>query len=406
MALCVPGHGAVTEINNTMSEAQVDNTLDQRYRVVRKVTLVGSVVDLVLGVVKILVGVTAQSQALVADGVHSLSDLGTDFMVLFAAKHSHRKADAEHPYGHGRIETVTTVALGVALTVVAIGISWDAVRRLLDPTLLLHPGWLALAVAFISVVAKEVIYHYTARAGRRLRSNMLLANAWHSRSDAISSIVVVVGIAGVMIGLPYLDAIAAVAVALMIAKIGWSLLWKSLQELIDTSLETERVNAIRQSILDISGVRALHMLRTRRSGSDALVDVHILVDPALSVSEGHQIGESVRTRLMNSDDDVTDVTVHIDPEDDELASPCTHLPLRDEILRRLDACWDTLQPRPVIDRVVLHYLDGRVNVDVYVPMETDAPGGLLARAQQIIEAAGSAEDIGEVRVYYKGEHAQ
>jgi cation diffusion facilitator family transporter len=389
-----------------MNEAQAENTLDQRYREVRRVTLVGSVVDLVLGVVKILIGVTAQSQALIADGVHSLSDLGTDFMVLFAAKHSHREADAEHPYGHGRIETVTTVALGVALTVVAIGISWDAVRRLLDPALLLHPGWPALAVAFISVASKEAIYHYTARAGRRLRSNMLLANAWHSRSDAISSIVVVVGIAGVMIGLPYLDAVAAVAVALMIAKIGWSLLWQSLQELIDTSLDTERVNAIRQTILAITGVRALHMLRTRRSGSDALVDVHILVDPALSVSEGHQIGESVRKQLMDSDDDVTDVTVHIDPEDDELASPCTHLPLRDEILRRLNACWDSLQPRPEIDRVVLHYLDGRVNVDVFVPMESEASEGLLMRARQIIEAAGCAQDIGKVRVYYMGEPAQ
>jgi cation diffusion facilitator family transporter len=389
-----------------MNEAQAENTLDQRYREVRRVTLVGSVVDLVLGVVKILIGVTAQSQALIADGVHSLSDLGTDFMVLFAAKHSHREADAEHPYGHGRIETVTTVALGVALTVVAIGISWDAVRRLLDPALLLHPGWPALAVAFISVASKEAIYHYTARAGRRLRSNMLLANAWHSRSDAISSIVVVVGIAGVMIGLPYLDAVAAVAVALMIAKIGWSLLWQSLQELIDTSLDTERVNAIRQTILAITGVRALHMLRTRRSGSDALVDVHILVDPALSVSEGHQIGESVRKQLMDSDDDVTDVTVHIDPEDDELASPCTHLPLRDEILQRLDACWDSLQPRPEIDRVVLHYLDGRVNVDVFVPMESEASEGLLMRARQIIEAAGCAQDIGKVRVYYMGEPAQ
>jgi cation diffusion facilitator family transporter len=388
-----------------MNEALARNTLNLRYREVRKVTLVGSVVDLVLGVVKILVGVTAQSQALIADGVHSLSDLGTDLMVLYAAKHAHREADAEHPYGHGRIETVTTVALGAALTLVAIGIIWDAVRRLLDPALLLHPGWPALAVAFISVVSKEAIYHYTARAGRRLRSNMLLANAWHSRSDAISSIVVVIGIAGVMAGLPYLDAIAAVAVALMIAKIGWSLLWKGLQELIDTSLETDRVNAIRQTILGVSGVRALHMLRTRRSGSDALVDVHILVDPALSVSEGHQIGESVRARLVAGDDDVADVTVHIDPEDDELASPCTHLPLRDEILRRLDAQWDALQPRPAISRVVLHYLDGRVNVDVFVSMETGRSGDMQARAQQIIEAAGSAKDIGEVRVYYQATSA-
>ena len=388
-----------------MSDVLARNTLNLRYRELRKVTLVGSVVDLVLGVVKILVGISAQSQALIADGVHSFSDLGTDFMVLFAAKHSHREADAEHPYGHGRIETVTTVALGVALIIVAVGIGWDAVRRLLDPALLLHPGWPALVVALLSVVAKEIIYHYTARAGQRLRSNMLIANAWHSRSDAISSIVVVIGIAGVMAGWPYLDAIAAVAVALMIAKISWDLLWKSLQELIDTSLETDRVAAIRETILGISGVRALHMLRTRRSGSDALVDVHILVDPALSVSEGHQIGESVRARLMAGDDDVADVTVHIDPEDDELASPCTHLPLRDEILHRLDAQWDALQPRPVIDRVVLHYLDGQVNVDVFLPMAAGSAGATPAHTQQVIEAAGQVKDVGEIRVYYQDKSA-
>ena len=384
-----------------MSHTHIQDTMDMRYREVRKVTLVGSVVDLLLGVVKILIGNTAHSQALIADGVHSLSDLATDFLVLFAAKHSHRAADAEHPYGHGRIETVATVVLGVALTAVAIGISWDAVRRLLDPVLLLHPGWLALAVAFVSIVAKEIIYQYTARVGRRLRSNMLLANAWHSRSDAISSIVVVIGVGGAMAGLPYLDAIAAVAVALMIAMIGWKLLWKSLKELIDTSLDTDQVDAIRKEILDVSGVRALHLLRTRHSGSDALVDVHIQVDPALSVSEGHQIGEYVRIKLIDRIDEVTDVTVHIDPEDDELASPCTNLPLRDEILRRLDAQWQGLNEVPAIDKVLLHYLDGKVHVDVIIPLDAVGPETARKVSTRLIEAAQGAEDIGEVRVYYR-----
>jgi cation diffusion facilitator family transporter len=376
--------------------------MDSRYREVRRVTLIGSLIDLLLGVAKILVGVAAQSQALIADGVHSLSDLGTDFMVLFAARQSHREADEEHPYGHGRIETVTTVALGVALTAVAVGIGWDAGRRLLEPELLLHPGWPALVVALLSVVAKEAIYHYTVRAGRRLRSNMLIANAWHSRSDAISSIVVVIGVAGVMAGWPYLDALAAVTVALMIAKIGWDLLWKSIKELIDTSLETEQVENIGQEILDVDGVRAMHMLRTRRSGSDALVDVHIQVDPALSVSEGHQIGETVRTRLLARDDEVTDVTVHIDPEDDELASPCTHLPLRDVILQRLDAQWRRLTHKPDIDRVVLHYLDGKVNVDVFLPLDEAS----RANERRIVEAAQGAQDVGKVRVFYRGTRAQ
>jgi len=354
-------------------------------------------VELLLGVVKILVGFTAHSQALIADGVHSLSDLATDFLVLFAAKHAHREADEEHPYGHGRIETVATVALGVALTAVAIGISYDALLRLFDPDLLLHPGLLALVIAFISVLAKEAIYHYTVRVARRLRSSLLQANAWHSRSDAISSIVVMIGVGGTMAGLPYLDAIAAVGVALMIAKIGWELLWRSLKELIDTALESEQVDAIRQTILNVPGVRELHMLRTRRSGSDALVDVHILVDPALSVSEGHQIGEFVRAQLIGRVEEVSDVTVHIDPEDDELAPTCAGLPLRDEILRRLDEQWRNLDIVPVIDKVVLHYLSGRVDVDVFLLLDSIIAAHARVVSDAMIQAGQNAEDVGEVR---------
>ena len=375
--------------------------MSARYREVRKVTLVGAVVDLLLGIVKILVGTTANSQALIADGVHSLSDLATDFLVLFAAKHSHREADEEHPYGHGRIETVATVILGVALALVAVGICYDALHRMRDPELLGHPGMLALLVALVSVASKEIIYQYTARAARRLRSSMLHANAWHSRSDAISSVIVVVGVAGTMFGFTYLDAIAAVAVGLMIAKIGWDLLWKSLQELIDTSLEEDKVVAIRKAILEVSGVRALHMLRTRRSGSDALVDVHILVDPGLSVSEGHMIGERVRTRLIGKMDDVSDVTVHIDPEDDELASPCTHLPLRDEIMRRLEKRWAKLGVDPGIEKVVLHYLDGKVHVEIMVHAVDTYAGGREKLADMIRTSAHKVDDIGKVEVYFR-----
>ena len=384
-----------------MSHSHLPDPLDARYKDVRKVTLVGAFVDLVLGVVKIVIGLSAGSQALVADGVHSLSDLATDFLVLFAAKHSHRAADAEHPYGHGRIETVATVVLGAALIIVAIGITYDAMRRMLEPELLTHPGTLALVVALVSVASKEAIYQYTASAARRLRSKMLQANAWHSRSDAISSIVVVIGIGGAMAGYPYLDAIAAVTVALMIAKIGWDLLWKSLQELIDTSLEDEEVDAIRNSIIDVHGVQALHMLRTRRSGNDALVDVHILVDPTLSVSEGHQIGEQVRTALIEQMDDISDVTVHIDPEDDEVASPCDNLPSRTEILQRLERQWYALDLGPGIDQVMLHYLDGKVHVDVFIKMEGLETGAMTDLSDRIRAAAQQEDDIGDVTVNFR-----
>jgi cation diffusion facilitator family transporter len=386
-----------------MSHTHLPDPLDARYQDIRKVTLVGAVVDLVLGVAKIIVGVIASSQALIADGIHSLSDLATDFLVLFAAKHAHREADDEHPYGHGRIETVATVVLGVSLVAVAIGISYDAVRRLMTPELLLHPGWMALLVAVISVLSKELIYQYTARAARRLRSKMLHANAWHSRSDAISSIIVVIGVVATMLGYPSFDALAAVAVALMVAKIGWDLLWQSLQELIDTALDPERVEAIRETIMAVDGVRTCHMLRTRHSGSDALVDVHIQVDPALSVSEGHQIGEAVRWRLIKTIDDVSDVTVHIDPEDDELASSCKGLPLRDEVLRRLEQQWQHLDIGERLDKVVVHYLNGKVHVEVFLNSTGEDSQQLAELSAAIREVAQKAQDIGDVNVYIQHE---
>ena len=388
-----------------MSHTHLPDPLDTRYLDIRKVTLVGSVVDLVLGVAKISVGVVASSQALIADGIHSLSDLATDFLVLFAAKHAHRQADDEHPYGHGRIETVATVILGVSLVAVALGISYDAVRRLMAPELLLHPGWLALLVAVISVVSKELIYQYTARAARRLRSKMLHANAWHSRSDAISSVIVVIGVIATMLGYPSFDALAAVAVALMVAKIGWDLLWQSLQELIDTALDPEKVEAIRETIMAVDGVRTCHMLRTRHSGSDALVDVHILVDPALSVSEGHQIGEAVRWRLIKTIDDVSDVTVHIDPEDDELASSCAGLPLRDEVLQRLEQQWQHLDIGEQLDKVVVHYLDGKVHVEVFLKSAGEETQQLVELSTAIRESAQKAQDIGDVSVYVQHKDA-
>jgi len=384
-----------------MTRTHLPDPRNVRYLEIRKVTLVGSAVDLALGVVKILVGHIAGSQALLADGVHSLSDLATDFLVLFAAKHAHREADEEHPYGHGRIETVATVALGVALVIVAVGISIDAFRRLVSTDVLLAHGSWALLVALLSVASKEIIYQYTARVARRLRSNMLHANAWHSRSDAISSIIVVIGVGGAMAGFPYLDAVAAFAVALMIARIGWDLLWNSLQELIDRALKPEMVEEIRQAILNVDGVRACHMLRTRHSGSDSLVDVHIQVDPVLSVSEGHQIGERVRKQLISEVEHVADVTVHIDPEDDELASPCDKLPLRDEILRRLERAWQGLGGAGWQERVVLHYLDGKVHVDVFLEKGDLSSERQAALSAAIRERAAGAEDVGTVRVYFR-----
>ncbi len=372
-----------------------------RYRETRKVTVVGGVLDFLLGVAKIFVGLINHSQALVVDGVHSLSDLATDFMVVFAAKHASAKADDDHPYGHGRFETVATVALGVALVGVGAGLGYDAANRLFHPERLLVPGWLSLLVATISIVSKEAIYHYTMRAAKRLRSNLLRANAWHSRSDAISSIIVVIGIAGAMAGLNYLDAIAAVGVAFMIAKIGWDLAWHAVRELVDTALDSERVAAIRETIESVTGVRDLHLLRTRRMGADALVDVHIQVDPRLSVSEGHQVSEAVRYRVIKEIDEVADVMVHIDPEDDENSQPCSHLPLRKELMTRLRTAWHDMPAAGVVDKITVHYLSGKVHLELFVPLAEFADiAAAQAEAQRLREASRMLPEVGKVDVNF------
>ena len=340
-----------------------------RYRETKKVTIVGAVINLLLSVIKILFGYISQSQSLIADGVHSLSDLISDGMVLLAARHSHREADEEHPYGHGRFETVVTVALGMFLMVVAGGIAIDAVRRIMEPDYLMHPGTMALIVAAISIGANEFLYQYTIHVGKKYKSNMLKANAWHHRSDAISSVIVLLGVGGTMMGFQSLDAIAAIGVALMILKIGWDISVQSVRELVDTALEPETLDAINSSIMDVDGVRQLHSLRTRRMGSDGLVDVHVLVDPKLSVSEGHFIGEKVREKLIDQIDDVSDVTVHVDAEDDEVEAVTEGLPERQEIVKQLERCWSRIPESKFIDDIVLHYLDGKIHVELTLPLE-------------------------------------
>lgn len=384
-------------------EGNVLLTSSQRYKDTVRVTLVGSVVDLLLGASKIIVGFTAQSQALIADGVHSLSDLVTDVAVLYAAKHSHQEADEDHPYGHGRIETAVTVGLGIALIGVAIGIMIDATHRLFNPNTLLSPGMLALVVAAISVISKEIIYHYTMVVARRYRSNMLKANAWHSRSDAISSIIVVVGIIGSMAGLTYLDSIAAIGVGIMIAKIGWDLAWHSIKELIDTGLDAERVEAIEKSILEVDGVGTLHILRTRQVGADALVDVHIQVEPYLSVSEAHYISETVRSKLIKEIEEVVDVMVHIDPEDDENIPEIIKLPLREEMLLKIEQAWAGLEEAKKVENITLHYLQGKIEIELLLPLailHNERPDLANEVEQRFKKALANVDEIAKVSLHY------
>lgn len=382
--------------------ARLRGAAPERYAIIRRVTLVGAAVDLVLAVAKIAGGLLAHSQSLVADGVHSLSDLVTDLLVLFAARLARAKPDADHPYGHERIETAATVALGVVLIVIGAGIAFDSVRRLFHPEELLLPAWWAMAVAGVSVAAKEGVYQYTARAARRTRSSLLEANAWHARSDAASSVVVIVGVGGALLGLGYLDALAAVVVSWMIGRMGYRLARRSVEELIDTGLDPEQVEAIRGALMEVDGVSDLHMLRTRQMGPKTLVDVHILLDdPKLSVSEGHQISETARAELIRKFRDIEDVTVHIDPEDDEVVAQGRHLGLRGDVEARLRAAWADVPEAEAIRRITLHYLDGRIQVEVELPLdlarEPGAPEPIRRRFELALE---NDPDVSEVRVLF------
>ncbi len=369
----------------------LDTTDKQRYKASRHVTQVSVAANVFLSVAQVIIGVLGHSQALVADGMHTLSDVITDFMVLFALKHGRKAADTEHPYGHGRIETAVTMILGATLFAVGVGIAVRAGLRLADPEPFVIPSVITLWVAVTTIFAKEGLYHYTMRTANRYGSNLLRANAWHHRSDAVSSLIVVIGIGGSLIGFGYFDAAAAIVVAFMVAKIGFGLARQALRELIDTGLESEHLDSIRKTILSVCGVQALHLLRTRRVGGRALVDVHIIVDDKLSVSEGHQISETVRAKLIDEIGPVADVMVHTDTEEDIRRPSCADLPLRDQVLKRLDRYFQGIPEAKHIERTTLHYRNGRIDVELLLPLSAVADMGAARKLRQRFAASVEAD---------------
>jgi len=364
----------------------------------QKVVLSGLVVNMCLALGQLGIGVLGRSAALVADGFHTLSDLLSDALVLLAARFGAKAADRDHPYGHARIETAGTFGLSLVLIATGVGIALHAARALSIPHHLASPSPFTLVAALVAIGVKEGLFRYMRSAANRLRSQLLHANAWHYRTDVFSSTVVAVGIAGSMLGIRDLDAIAAIGVAILIVRIGANLAWQALRELVDTGLEDEKLERIRHVIMSIDGVRTLHLLRTRRAGGLAFVDVHILVDETVSVSEGHQISEMVRIALMRQVENMADVLVHIDPEDDERAATNAHLPLRSDVMRRLDRYFVGIEAAKAIESVILHYLDGRLSIELRLPLDF-APTPAAARTLQARFAAAAAKDPDIVAVH-------
>lgn len=284
---------------------------EERYRAGRRSTLVSIVVNTVLTTLQLITGAWAGSQALIADGVHSLTDLVADFVVLAAARQSRNPADADHQYGHQRFETAAALALGCLLLAVGIGMLFSAFDKL--HALNAQPVHIAaLWVALVTLASKEILFRYMLRIAERARSSMLVANAWHARSDAVSSLVVALGIAGNLLGFPLLDPIAALIVGLMIVRTGWVFSWRALNDLMDRAASEEEVHAIRQTLLETPGVFGVHDLRTRKMGDLTIVDVHLELDGEQTVTQGHSIATAARERVM-SQHHVLDVMTHVDP---------------------------------------------------------------------------------------------
>ena len=358
----------------------------------QRATWVSVVVNLLMTIAQILVGWAANSQSLIAHGLHSFSDLLSDFLVIYATRQSAHPADSAHPYGHARIETAATFILGLSLTTIRGGILWESGMRLQHIEALPDVELSALWVAIATVVSKEVLYRYLISVGERLRSQLMIANALHTRADAASALVVVVGIGGALLGWSFLDLLAAALMGFMILRMGLGLAWGAMKELIDTGLDETQVAAIHATLLATPGVLGLHELRTRRMAHQALVDAHVQVDARISVSEGHRIAESARARVLREHPEVLDVLVHIDPEDDLEPDLAAHrLPGREALLEELTPL---LAGLPTAQRIVLHYLNGQVEVEVFLNQDFFTNGEALKIADtQLAERLGQHPTI-------------
>lgn len=335
-----------------------------------RVTLVGAFWDAVLGLAKIVAGYFSQSQALIADGIHSLSDLVTDVFVYFASANSRQGPDENHPYGHLRFETLTTVFLGMVLIVVALGIAYESITSSASQA---QFTWYGLAALIATIVIKEAIFHYTKKAGDKIGSKMLIANAWHSRSDALSSIAVLIGLIGVYFGYGWADLVASIIVALLIGKMAVIMVWENLAELVDTAPDPKLIEQIKETANSLKHVMAPHDVRARSMAGKIYLDMHIHVPSHASVSEGHYLGDLVAYTIKKAHSQVEDVMVHIDTDDKIQTESFIHesgkpphlkLPARHQILADLGFLLRQHSAYVDIPNSRLHYLNNQLDIEI------------------------------------------
>jgi cation diffusion facilitator family transporter len=286
-------------------------------RETRRVTLWGLIINLACAVMKFVFGFVGGSQALVADAVHSLSDSVTDVIVLVAAPFWTAPADEEHPHGHGRLEALVTLFIGLSLAVVGLGLGYRAVSTL-HRDVAATPEWSAFIVACVSILCKEWLYHWNVAVGRRIKSSALVANAWHHRSDALSSVPVAVAVLGTQVWPTWgvLDSVATIIVSVLILHASWKIAHPAFEQLTDTGATQADRDKLMTMASEVAGVCSVHALRSRYVGAGLHVDLHVLVDPELTVREGHNVAGAVKQRLLTCGPDVIDVLVHVEPCED------------------------------------------------------------------------------------------
>jgi len=278
------------------------------------VTIVGAIVNFFLILVKFAAGVFGQSQALITDAVHSVSDLFTDAVVLVGLKMGKKPPDMDHQFGHGRIETLSSAAIGFALVATALYLGIGAALKVYRH-IEYHPTKMALIGAGLSIAIKEALYHYTVHTGRRIKSQLIIANAWHHRSDALSSVAVMLGVGGSFLKPSWyvLDSFAALLVSFFIVKVGLEIVGNSLREFMDTAPSEEILNRIKKCALTVDGVLGTHDLKVRTSGGLYKMEIHIVINGQLTVIEGHRIANTVERHLADAIEDIDSVIVHVDP---------------------------------------------------------------------------------------------
>lgn len=293
--------------------------MNQREKGIYKVTLVGTAVNAVLIVIKLVAGIVGRSSAMVADAIHSLSDFVTDIIVLVFVRISGKPQDENHAYGHGKFETLATLIIGLVLAGAGVGLFVNGLEMVLDSIHgreLPRPGMLALAVAVASIVSKEILYRYTVAKGKTLNSQAVVANAWHHRSDAISSLGTLAGIAGAMfLGERWrvLDPLAAILVSFFIVKTGYDIVKPSVIELLEGSLPESTEKEISDIVMSVDGIKALHNLRTRRIGNDIAIDLHAKMDGDMMLTEAHALATRAEKLLKSRFGEGTYISIHMEP---------------------------------------------------------------------------------------------